>query len=314
MQAYSLVADDIMDSSITRRGQLCWYRQDGVGLRAINDVLVMEGAVFQIIRKRFRTEPFYVDLIDLLREVCHVHPFSISPFTNTFRSCIEQKWDNFLTLLPLKKTMWISPSSLLPGLSSFSRLQHLFEMTLTCRSTTYRHSTTVLYKTALFSFYLPVALALLLCGFPVETRNESDPDYYKIALAILVPLGEYFQIQDDYLDYAGTPEQIGKIGTDIVDNKCSWCINTALALANPTQRAILDANYGRKNPEAERRVKEVFREVGVDAAYREYEAQSYARLTALIDAAPEVRGPNGDAVLRQTVFHILLEKIYKRTK
>ena len=127
MQAYSLVADDIMDSSITRRGQLCWYRQDGVGLRAINDVLVMEGAVFQIIRKRFRTEPFYVDLIDLLREVCHAHPFSMSPLTNTFRSCIEQKWDNFLTLLPLKKTMWISPSSLLPGLSSFSRLQHLFE-------------------------------------------------------------------------------------------------------------------------------------------------------------------------------------------
>lgn len=188
------------------------------------------------------------------------------------------------------------------------------KLTLTRRPTTHRHSTTVLYKTALFSFYLPVALALLLCGFPVEKRNESDPDYYKIALAILVPLGEYFQIQDDYLDYTGAPEQIGKIGTDIVDNKCSWCINTALALANPAQRGILDANYGRKNLEAERRVKEVFREVGVDAAYMEYEAQSYARLMALIDAAPEVRGPNGDAVLRRTVFHILLEKIYKRTK
>ena len=56
MQAYSLIADDFMDSSITRRGQLFWYCQDGVGLRAINDVLVMEGAIFQIIRKRFRTE------------------------------------------------------------------------------------------------------------------------------------------------------------------------------------------------------------------------------------------------------------------
>jgi farnesyl diphosphate synthase len=181
---------------------------------------------------------------------------------------------------------------------------------------THRHSTTVLYKTALFSFYLPVALALLLCGFPwaVEKRNESDPDYYKIALDILVPLGEYFQVQDDYLDFAGTPEQIGKIGTDIVDNKCSWCINTALALANPIQRAILDANYGRKTPEAEGRVKEVFREVGVDAAYMEYEAQSYAHLKALIDAAPEVHSPNSDAVLRQTVFGLLLDKIYKRTK
>jgi farnesyl diphosphate synthase len=69
MQAYSLVADDIMDSSITRRGQLCWYRLDGVGL-AISNVLVMKGAIFQIIRKHFRTEPFYVDLNDLMREVC----------------------------------------------------------------------------------------------------------------------------------------------------------------------------------------------------------------------------------------------------
>ena len=188
------------------------------------------------------------------------------------------------------------------------------KLALTRRSTTHRYSTTVLYKTALFSFYLPVALAPLLCGFPVEKRSESDPDYYKIALAILVPLYEYFQIQDDYLDYAGTPEQIGKIGTDIVDNKCSWCINTALVLANPTRRAVLDAKYGRKNPEAERRAKEVFREDWVDATYMENEARSYARPKALIDASPEVQGPNGDAVIRQAVFHILLEKIYKRTK
>jgi hypothetical protein len=73
----------------------------------------------------------------------------------------------------------------------------------------------------------------------VEKKHESDPDYYKLALDILLPLGEYFQIQDDYLDYAGTPEQIGKIGTDILDNKCSWCINAALARATPAQRLRL---------------------------------------------------------------------------
>ncbi|KAN0115816.1 Isoprenoid synthase domain containing protein, partial [Russula decolorans] len=87
-----------------------------------------------------------------------------------------------------------------------------------------RHRTIILYKMAIYSFYLLIALALLLCRFPVEKKHESDPDYYKLALNILLPLGEYFQIQDDYLDYAGTPEQIGKIGTDILDNKCSWCI------------------------------------------------------------------------------------------
>jgi len=274
LQAYFLVSDDIMDASITRRGQACWYRVEGVGLMAVNDALILEGAIFQMIRKHFRHEPFYVDLIDLMHEV-------------SYQTEMGQLVD--LITAPEDRV----------DLSKFNLD---------------RHKTIVLYKTAIYSFYLPVALALLLCGFPVEKKNESDPEYYKIALNILLPLGEYFQIQDDYLDFAGTPEQIGKIGTDIMDNKCSWCINTTLAHANPTQRAILDANYGRKDSEAEARVKEIFREVGVDGYYAEYEAQAYKRINALIDAVPEVRSPCGEAVLRRAVFRTFLEKIYKRTK
>jgi farnesyl diphosphate synthase len=195
-----------------------------------------------------------------------------------------------------------------------SRSDLLFPASLNFLINPRRHKKIILYKTGLYTFYLPVALAMLLCGFPVERKNESDTDYYKLACNILVPLGEFFQIQDDYLDFAGTPEQIGKIGTDIVDNKCSWCINIALVHANPAQRAILDTNYGRKDSEAEARVKQVFREVGVDASYAEYEAQVYARINALIDAVPEVRSPCGEAVLRRAVFRTCLEKIYKRTK
>jgi len=89
----------------------------------------------------------------------------------------------------------------------------------------------------------------------VEKKNESDPDYSKLALDILLPLGEYFQIQEDYLDFAETPEQIGKISTDILDNKCSRCVNTVLARVTPAQRAILDADYGCKDYKAEARVK-----------------------------------------------------------
>jgi farnesyl diphosphate synthase len=177
-----------------------------------------------------------------------------------------------------------------------------------------RHKTIVLYKTAIYSFYLPVALALLLCGFPVEKKSESDPDYYKLAFDILLPLGEYFQIQDDYLDFSAEPELLGKIGTDIMDNKCSWCINTALKYANPMQRTILDANYGRKDADAEARVKEVFHQLRLDKHYEEYEAQAYSRINVLIDAVPEVTSPCGGAVLRRSVFCTFLEKIYKRTK
>ncbi|CAG8829487.1 9239_t:CDS:2, partial [Gigaspora rosea] len=72
---------------------------------------------------------------------------------------------------------------------------------------------------------------------------------FQKAKDILLPLGEYFQIQDDYLDCFGDPNVIGKIGTDIEDNKCSWCINQALMIASSEQRKLLDKHYGKKNPE-----------------------------------------------------------------
>lgn len=70
----------------------------------------------------------------------------------------------------------------------------------------------------------------------------TAPSAFQKALDILIPMGEYFQVQDDYLDCYGTPEQIGKIGTDILDNKCSWLINKALAKASEQQRKVLDVS------------------------------------------------------------------------
>jgi farnesyl diphosphate synthase len=186
-----------------------------------------------------------------------------------------------------------------------------------------RHQLIVIYKTAYYSFYLPVALAMLFCRIPSPSLlyNSSssstaavlpDEDPYKLAQSILVPLGEYFQVQDDYLDYAGTPEQIGKVGTDIVDNKCSWCINTALTLASPAQRAVLEENYGLKDARAEERVKGVYEEIGLRAKYEEYERAAHERIVGLVKKLPEV--PQGQEGLRRDVFMVFLEKIYGRTK
>lgn len=58
-----------MDQSITRRGQPCWYKQNGVGNIAINDAFMLEAAIYHLLKAHFRQESYYVDLLELFHEV-----------------------------------------------------------------------------------------------------------------------------------------------------------------------------------------------------------------------------------------------------
>ncbi|TDL20808.1 farnesyl-diphosphate synthase [Rickenella mellea] len=269
LQAFFLVSDDMMDQSVTRRGQPCWYRVPNVGNIAINDAFMLEGAIYHLLKKYFRQEKYYVDLLDVFHET-------------TYQTEMGQLVD-----------LITAPEDVV-DLSKFSLDKHRF---------------IVLYKTAYYSFYLPVALAM-------HFSHITSPSAYDLAKTILLPLGEYFQIQDDYLDCFGSPEQIGKIGTDIVDNKCSWLINVALQHASPAQRKTLDENYGKKDKDAEARVKVVFEEVGLREKYAAYEESSYERVMGLIQTIPEggLKGGDGEGALKREVFKSFLDKIYKRTK
>jgi farnesyl diphosphate synthase len=51
---------------------------------------------------------------------------------------------------------------------------------------------------------------------------------------------------------------LGKVGTDIQDNKCSWLVCTALQEATPAQRATIAENYGKDDGESIGRVKAVY--------------------------------------------------------
>ena len=59
----------MMDQSITRRGQPCWYRVPQVGNIAVNDSFMLEAAIYHLLKVYFREEKYYVDLLDLFHEV-----------------------------------------------------------------------------------------------------------------------------------------------------------------------------------------------------------------------------------------------------
>lgn len=236
LQAFFLIADDIMDGSITRRGQPCWYRAPGVGNVAINDAFIVESLIYALLRRHMRAEPCYAGLLELFHEV-------------TLQTELGQLMD--LITAPEGDV----------DLGRFSLRKHAY---------------IVEYKTAYYSFYMPVALAMQLAGIGEEAAYDQ-------ARAVLLPLGEYFQVQDDYLDCYGAPEVIGKVGTDIPDGKCGWLAVQALERASPEQRAVLERCYGRRgDAEAEAAVKRVYADLNLERVYREYEEASYRRISDLI--------------------------------
>ncbi|KAF4120457.1 farnesyl diphosphate synthase [Geosmithia morbida] len=261
LQAFFLVSDDIMDGSITRRGKPCWYRHEGVGMVAINDAFILESGIYVLLKRYFRDHPAYIDLVELFHET-------------SWQTELGQLCD--LLTAPEDKV----------DLDNFSLEKYSF---------------IVIYKTAYYSFYLPVALALHFLGI-------ATPENLGQAEKILIPLGEYFQIQDDYLDNFGLPEHIGKIGTDIKDNKCSWLVNQAIARATPEQRAILEANYGQKDDAKEATIKKLYDDLQLKKVFEDFEEKRAAELRAMIDAIDESKG------LKKSVFDTFLGKIYKRSK
>jgi farnesyl diphosphate synthase len=261
LQSFFLVSDDIMDSSITRRGQPCWYRQEGVGMIAINDAFMLESAIYVILKKHFRSHPAYVDLIELFHET-------------TYQTELGQLCD--LITAPEDKV----------DLDNFSMEKYTF---------------IVKYKTAYYSFYLPVTLALhyLQLATPKNLKQCED---------ILIPLGEYFQIQDDYLDAFGSPETIGKIGTDIQDNKCSWLVNQALTMVTPEQRQLLNEAYGRKDSALEAKIKVLYNDLKLEQHYLNFEEERVGKLRQQIAVVDESEG------IKKEIFSAFLDKIYKRSK
>jgi len=259
LQAVFLIADDIMDRSELRRGRPCWYKKSG--LIAINDTYLLEQCIYKLIDKYFAGDAMLIDLYKSFHQV-------------TYLTAMGQSLDMFASE---------------PPESTFSL--ELF--------TDEKYKSIVKYKTAYYSFYLPVSLGLRIV-------QMSDKNFLKEVEYVLMKLGEYFQIQDDYLDCYGDPKVIGKIGRDIEDGKCSWLVVQALKIVNDEQRKTLELNYGKESKECVNAIKELYNQLELKSMYEKYERESYESLCTMINAHP-----NG---FPRELFFFLVKKIYKRQK
>lgn len=262
LQAFFLVADDIMDQSLTRRGRPCWYKKENVGLEAINDSIYLESAIYKLLKHHIRDKPYYVSIMELFHEIT----------LNTVKGqCLD---------------MTVAPPQ---GCVDFTKY------------TLEKYKAIVKWKTAFYSFYLPVAIAMYMAGIDDEESHSS-------AKSILLRIGEYFQIQDDYLDCYGDPKVVGKIGTDIQDNKCSWLVIQALenTQSSPEQRHILMENYGKHDEEKVQRIKQLYNDLDLEKAFQDFEESSYTKILSLIDAY--------HGKLPKDLFIAFTNKIYKRAK
>ncbi|TDG50754.1 hypothetical protein AWZ03_002743 [Drosophila navojoa] len=254
LQSFFIISDDVMDNSITRRGQKCWHQVESVGLIAINDALMIENAVYAILKQHFSHLDCYVALMELFHEVTYI------------TTCGQS-----LDLLNSNKSV-----------SDF---------------TMETYKAIVENKTAHYSFYLPFALAMHLAGY-------KDAEAFRQSKTILLEMGHFFQVQDDFLDCFGNPEVTGKVGTDIQDNKCSWLAVVAMQRANAEQKQIMIDCYGQNDPLKVERVKALYKELSLPSTYAIFEEESYNMIKTHIQQTS--RG-----VPHQTFLQIL-NKIYQR--
>lgn len=129
-----LMIDDIMDGSTMRRGQPAWHTLDDVKLVAINDGIMIDAAIFYVIKKHFGNEPYYARLLEEFSEM-------------KFITTIGQSLD----LLSAKMDV----------------TQYTMDV----------YKSIVFHKTAYYTFYLPVAMAMHMTGYVVRrSRCSIDCD------------------------------------------------------------------------------------------------------------------------------------------
>jgi geranylgeranyl diphosphate synthase type II len=98
----------------------------------------------------------------------------------------------------------------------------------------------------------------------------ADVDAREALYEFGLHVGLAFQLQDDYLDAFGNPENFGKqVGGDILADKKTFLLIRALEKAHGEDAVALNRELGRRSEGKVARVLDLYRQLGVDAELRD---------------------------------------------
>ena len=111
-----------------------------------------------------------------------------------------------------------------------------------------------------------LAAALDMGGGSAGADDATREALYEFGLHV----GLAFQLQDDYLDAFGNPENFGKqVGGDILADKKTFLLIRALEKAQGADREALQSELGQKREGKVDRVLDLYRRLGVDVELRD---------------------------------------------
>jgi farnesyl diphosphate synthase len=128
-------------------------------------------------------------------------------------------------------------------------------------------------KTSYYTIWLPIISGMVVSQQVPEDGIE-DAEFNKL----LMDLGHYFQVEDDWLDIYGDPRVTGKVGTDLKDGKVTWLSCRSLELCDEIQRKILISSLGQDEIAA----RSIYGAVNINEEYERYERETRENLESRV--------------------------------
>jgi farnesyl diphosphate synthase len=273
IQAFFLIADDVMDQSETRRGKACWYKV--VGLAAINDAVLLESLTFRIL-KRIVPHEIYLELSELVRQTI-------------FQTELGQALDMNLP----QKT----------DIADFCMRDYL-------QMVTYKTAYYTFVFPMQAAFILSgnrTKKAANLCETHKNTPNLESGIPIAGLEGILLRIGQLFQVQDDYLDCFGDVSVTGKIGTDIQDKKYSWLVVKAVELLQGDEEGlcVLRKNYGniQGGEQSIQLVKQLYQKLNIEQEFKEWEEKVLNEIVTFQQSTDSLAAKRIIEYLCKTIMH-----------